>query len=272
MVQGHRGARGHWPENTIEGCQQSVVSGVRVLEIDLVVSGDRQVLVSHEAWFNPAICVDPKGKKIESPKAKENRLFNMPYDSIRSYDCGCKGHPDFPKQIAVSAHKPLLLDLIREVDAIALANDLSLPLYNLEIKCLKSGDNKIHPAPAEFAGLVNEAIQQSGIKDRLLVQSFDKRVLREVKKLDESLKIGLLVVDPRHIRKQIKALGFTPDFYNPWYRMLRPKTIRIAHERSVRVVVWTVNKPKKIDKMIEMGVDGIISDYPERVYEAQQSQ
>ncbi|MEM7037442.1 MAG: glycerophosphodiester phosphodiesterase family protein, partial [Bacteroidota bacterium] len=188
--QGHRGARGHLPENSIPGFEKALELGVSIMEMDVVISQDGQVVLSHEPWFSPKICVDPNGKELEGKPKKDHLIYQMPYETVKTYDCGCKGHPGFAKQKPLSVHKPLLKDVVATVEAKAKALGLPAPQYNIEIKSKKSGDNKKHPAPKAFAKTVLDEIQRLGIQDRTIIQSFDRRPLRELNKI-RAVNVGL---------------------------------------------------------------------------------
>ena len=153
-VHGHRGCRGLRPENTLPAFLHALALGVDVLELDVVISADKQVVVSHEPWLNPLICLGPDGQPIAAYRCASLQSLPVPYATIRRCDCGQLRHPAFPEQSPQPAYKPLL----REVLA---ATRSSLPTagpppggYSIEIKSSPEGDDVFHPAPAEFLALV----------------------------------------------------------------------------------------------------------------------
>lgn len=264
-VHGHRGARGHFPENTLTAFKGAASMGVDALELDVIISADSQVVVSHEPWMHPHYCSTPEGKNVKH--RREYNLYKMRYAEIAKFDCGSRGNAHFPQQEKISEHKPLLKTVIAEMERYTRENGLPPITYNIEIKCLAPGDGKYHPKPAPFAKLVNAVIRPFGINERLLIQSFDLRVLREMHRLDSTLRIGILVMGPSSVKRRVKKLGFTPYMYNPDYRHVNPKLLREAHAQGISVHPYTVNDTAEMRKLLRMGVDGIISDYPEKVLE-----
>jgi len=263
MIFGHRGARGIFPENTIEGFLYAASLGIYGIELDVVISSDKKVVVSHEPWMNPKLCTKPDNSKVSFLKRKN--LFRMSYESIRQYDCGKRGNPDFPEQHKIPACKPLLGEVIRVVEDFITKNNLPPIVYNIEIKSNRVGDNRLHPPPEIFADLVIRELQASGIQNRILLQSFDMRPLKIIHKEYPRFKLGMLVQSPRFIRFRLKKLGFTPDTCGVYYKYVTEKWLRQIHNSGMKVLVWTENKPADIKRHISLGVDGIISDYPLRV-------
>lgn len=263
IIIGHRGARGLYPENTIEGLKRTIKMGVTMIEFDVVISADSQVVVSHDPWFNHKFCSEPDGKKVR--RGHQHNIYKMKYADVKKYDCGKRGHPDFPQQKKDSAYKPLLKEMIAELEKFCAENNIPPVTYLLEIKSRKIFDNKYNPKPKKYAKLIYDVMKKFSIpstRDRFIIQSFDKRPLQEIHKLDSNLKIGLLVIKGSAVKRKIKQLGFTPFAYNPNHKFIKKKTIDEAHKLKTKVFVWTVNKEKEIQKLIKNGVDGIITDYP----------
>src|SRR5581483_12492039 len=151
-IYGHRGARGLFPENTIEGFLYSAGLGIHGIELDVAVSKDKKVVVSHEPWMNPKTCTKPDNSKVSFIRRKN--LYKMNYETIRQYDCGLRGNPDFPEQKRMPAYKPLLSEVIEKVEGCLSNNKLPAIVYNIEIKSNWVSDNQLHPPPAEFVELV----------------------------------------------------------------------------------------------------------------------
>src|ERR1035437_7559361 len=133
-IQGHRGARGLFPENTLTSFIEAVKLGVDTLEMDVVISLDWQVVVSHEAWMNEAFCNCPDGKEVEANSKDKYNLYKITYSEIATYDCGIRGNKEFPLQKKIAAHKPLLSEVITKIDAYTKENKLPAIKYNIEIK------------------------------------------------------------------------------------------------------------------------------------------
>jgi glycerophosphoryl diester phosphodiesterase len=261
-VQGHRGARGLMPENTIPAFLLALDSGVTTLEMDLAVTKDRQLVVSHEPWMNAAICSDPSGKSIAPKEETKHNIFQMTYEQVRQYDCGAIGNQRFPQQMKMSVHKPLLVDVIKEVEK-HIRNKTNYEVdYNIEIKSDPKGDNKFHPAPPEFSELVFSLIDQYLPLDRVVIQSFDFRVLKYWHEKHPEVRLAALVENLHTIDENIKDLGFVPAIYSPEYRLLSKGEIRRVHELGMRVIPWTINDKKEMEELKSWGVDGLITDYP----------
>lgn len=260
QIHGHRGYRGRFPENSIVGFIEAVKSGVKILELDVVISADSQVVVSHDHWFNSKICYSSSGTK-----SKKMNIYKLPYSSIKQVDCGINGNPKFREQKHISVVKPLLSDLIDTIEKFCTANDIAPVYYNIEIKSRKISDNKYHPSPNIFVKLLMDVLNKYKIGERLMIQSFDLRSIIEVHKQKPDIKTGVLVVYPRSVKRCTRKLGFVPYMYNPNARFVSAKVIHQAHKQNIKVVVWTSNTAKQVKKLKHAGVDGIITDYPEDV-------
>ena len=149
--------------------------------------------------------------------------------------------------------------------------------YNIEIKSEAETDGKFHPKPEEFSDLTYRFIDQYLPWDRVIIQSFDLRVLRYWHKKYPNVKLAFLVDNLKTISENFNALGFVPDIYSPDYKLLDKNEVATVHSRTpsrelrpgqktgkVRVIPWTVNDEKEMTELKEMGVDGIITDYPDR--------
>lgn len=262
LIHGHRGFRGLFPENTLAAFKAAADSGITVIEFDVVISADSQVVVSHEPWMLEKTCSMPDGKPVTN--GRKYNLYKMNYTEIARFDCGKRGHADFPKQQKMPAIKPLLKDVIREMENYTKKNGLPEMQYNIEIKCLKPGDKRFHPKPAPFAKLVYDVIKPLRVSKRVFVQSFDLRVLEEMHELDSTLRYGILVMGPASFKNKVKKLGFKPFMYNPNYKQVDKKLLDEAHAAGIEVHPYTVNDTAEMRKLIKLGVDGLITDYPDR--------
>ncbi len=269
-LQGHRGARGLRPENTLDGFRHALDLGVTTLELDTCISADGEVVVSHDPWMSAEICSHPGGRPVTPEEAESLLLYRMPYAEIARYDCGRRGHPRFPGQEARTAHKPLLRDVIAQSDAHARATHRPLPRYNVETKSTPAGDGLRHPDPVTFARLVVGVLREGGVLERSTLQSFDLRTLRAAREIAPTLGLVLLVEeDARNLpgdtfEEHLHALGFAPDVYSPQYRRVTRSLVEEAHARGVKVVPWTVNEADEMAALVALGVDGLITDYPDR--------
>ncbi|MBY0426024.1 MAG: glycerophosphodiester phosphodiesterase, partial [Cytophagales bacterium] len=189
-IQGHRGFRGLYPENGIEGFLRALDTGVSTLEMDVVISADSQVIVSHEPFLSAVICQGPKGELISSASEKNYNLFRMTKDSISRCDCGSVKHPGFPEQKKVFSVKPTLESVIDTVEKYLQERGLPPIQYNIETKITKQNEGKFTPNPAVFTRLVLDICVNKNIVDRMYLQSFDVRTLQEAKKRIPNLKIA----------------------------------------------------------------------------------
>jgi glycerophosphoryl diester phosphodiesterase len=265
-VYGHRGARGIFPENTIDGFIYAANLGLAGIELDVVISKDNKVVVSHEPWMNPRTCTKPNSSKVSFLKRKN--LYRMDYAEIKAYDCGLRGHPDFPHQKKIAAYKPLLSEVIEKTEAALLNSRNYLPIYIVEIKSNWLTDNKLHPPPEEFAKLVMDELKPFNINNRILIQSFDMRPLNIIHKNNLGFMVGMLVRSPRFIKRRMKTLSFVPDTCGVHHKLTSEKWVGKIHELGMKLLVWTQNEKADMLNHIKMGADGIITDYPEIALEA----
>ncbi|WP_153800536.1 glycerophosphodiester phosphodiesterase [Foetidibacter luteolus] len=262
--QGHRGCCGLMPENTITGYLKAIDIGVTTLEMDGVISKDKQVLMSHEPFFNHDITTKPDGSFVTEGEEKQLNIYRMDYAEVRLYDVGLKPHPRFPEQLKVKAVKPLLRNVIDSVEAYTASKRLKPVLYNIETKCSPAGDGVYHPAPAEFVELLMAVVKEKKIEDRVIIQSFDPRSLQYLHEHYPAIKTALLVenFDKKTFALQLKDLGFIPTIYSPAHELVTPLLVKQCHDAGIKIIPWTVNDAARIKELKALGVDGIISDYP----------
>ena len=264
-VQGHRGSRGLMPENTIPAMYKALDLGVTTLEMDAVVTKDKQVVVSHEPFFNHEITTRPDGHGVTVAEEKSLNIYQMDFAEVRKFDVGSKVNPRFPRQQKMVVSKPRLADLIDSVEAYYKSKGLNPPAYNIETKTSQLTDGIFHPVPAEFCELLLSVIQSKGIQNRVTIQSFDFRTLQYIHEHYPEYKTAMLIedFDKRGLDSQVKDLGFTPTIYSPAYALLNDSLVERCHQLKMKVIPWTVNDKTSIDQLRTMGVDGIITDYPD---------
>lgn len=270
-LQGHRGARGLAPENTIPAFRRALEIGVTTLEMDVVISEDGEVVVSHEPWMNPEICSLPSGDPIPEGEAQSHNLYRMTYAEIKQYDCGQRRHPDFPEQTPQPAVKPLFRAVIEMVEDYVATHDRPPVFYNVEIKSRPAWDGRFHPKPEAFARRVLHVVHETGVAAQTTIQSFDPRALRAARQLrakqtdDAAVRLALLVGGEKEggLSDHLEHLGFTPAVYSPNYRRVDAALLQEAYDRGLAVVPWTVNERTEMQRLIRLGVDGLITDYPD---------
>jgi len=256
--QGHRGARGLYPENTINGMKESAKFPITTLELDVVISKNNEVIVSHEPWMSEEICLDSKGRAV---KGRELNLYALSYEEIKTYDCGSKLHPRFPQQKKVKEIKPLLSDLLKALEPLNFN-------YNIEIKSTIEDEKEgFQPDYKTFSNLVVAEITKTIPLDRFTLQSFDWRVLKHLHEVYPQIGLVALRETKFTPRKVLKELGFSPSVFSPDWTLLSSKDVDYFHKYKIKVIPWTVNKIEDMKKVIYMGVDGIITDYPNLIIE-----
>jgi len=263
-LQGHRGARGLLPENSLPAFRKALDIGVTTLELDVVISGDGKVVVSHEPWINSQICLDRDGKELTKDTGKKLNIYEMTYEQVRLFDCGSKEYKSYPKQEKVSVYKPLLSEMITETE-MHIRESTGYPVhYNIEIKSNESDDNIYQPEPAEFSKLVYEVIEGRLPWDRVNIQSFDVRVLQYWHENYKSVTLAYLVENNQSLKDNLEKLGFKPDIYSPGYWNFKKEDVELLHSMGIMVIPWTVNKTEDMIRLRDWGVDGLITDYPDQ--------
>lgn len=255
-VQGHRGARASRPENTLPAFEYALSVGADVLELDLVVTADDRLVVFHDPFINPELCLGPKGAPIKTPPP----IRSLSLAEVQAYDCGTLPNPRFPKQErAPGARIPALEQVFELVKNTKHAAGKKVR-FNIETKSVPALPD-LAPPPEKFASLVVTAVKNAGFLDRTVVQSFDHRTLIAAKKLEPRLEIAALIsdnfVDHVAVAKSIGAKIVSPD--KLW---ITKDAVKALHDAGIRVIPWTANSTDEWRALIELGVDGIITDDP----------
>lgn len=260
-TEAHRGGRGLQPENTIPAMLNALKLGVTTLEMDTHITADGKVVLSHDDALNPLFALTPEGKEIPKEDAHRHVIYKMPYAEISRFDVGTKPYEKFPQQQKIKAHIPLLADVIDDVQRYLKVNKKPQVFYNIETKSNPKNDNVYNPEPEKFVNLLMAVIQSKNIMPYVIIQSFDKRTLQVLHRKYPQVRTSYLV-DKGTLTENIKELGFTPDIYSPAYKLVNAGLVYECHEQSIKIVPWTVNTPEEIGALKQLGVDGIISDYP----------
>jgi glycerophosphoryl diester phosphodiesterase len=266
-IEGHRGCRGLMPENTIPAFLKAMDLKVNTLEMDLAITADKQVIVSHEPYFRAGISMDPNGIPITKEDQLNHNMYQMTYDSIKKYDVGTLPDSNHPDRANVAAYRPLFSEVVRTVKEYCTQHDRGLPDFNIEIKREPQYDNLYHPAVEEFVDLVLAQVDQLGISDQTIIQSFDLESLQITKQKSPNLRLALLIENEDSPQVNVEKLGFIPEIYSCYFKLIDQSLMDYCKINNIAVIPWTVNKNEDIKAMIDMGVDGIISDYPNRVIE-----
>ena len=263
--QGHRGCRGLMPENTIPAFKKAIELGVTTLEMDAVITKDKKVILSHEPFFNHEISTLPDGSFINENEETSFNIYEMTYKQTTQFDVGSKPHPRFPQQKKIKTHKPLLVDVIDFAEEFTKEIAVASIQYNIETKCLPSTDDIFHPKPPEFIELLMDVILQKKIESRVIIQSFDIRTLKYLHENYPEIRTSLLFEPPsdKSLQEQLNELGFVPTVYSPDYTIVATELVDQCEKLHMQLLPWTVNNIDKIQELKRMGVDGIISDYPD---------
>lgn len=285
-IYGHRGARGDLPENTLESFKYLFDNGINAYETDILISKDLVPVITHDFRLDPSLTKDKEGNWIKDENIK---IFDLTYDEISNFDVGSLNKLTrygrrFVNQRSLENQKiPKLSELLE----LSSKNVLQNLLINLEIKSTPDEKN-LTPDPKDLVQIVLNEINNSNLKDKIIISSFDWRILREVKKQspeiprayltfqqEKGMKIKKTIYSKSpwidHIPltivydlpKIIKELGGSA--WHPYYKDINKKAVKDAHDNNLPVNVWTVNDEDDMLKMIEYGVDGIMTDYPLRL-------
>lgn len=248
QVHGHRGARGLRPENTLPAFEYAIAAGVDALELDMAVTKDNQIVISHDPLLHPPVCSGPK---------PEIAIHQLTLAQVRYWDCGKIQNPAFPRQQTIAGTRMPTLD---EVFDLAPKGKF---LFNIETKIFADRP-ELTPPPEEFVRLVLERVRAHHLESRVILQSFDFRTLHAMKHAAPEIKLSALYegapTDFVEIAKESDATIISPD-----YHLVTPEQVRAAHAAGLGVLPWTPNKPEDWDRLIAAGVNGIITDYPDEL-------
>jgi glycerophosphoryl diester phosphodiesterase len=262
-LQGHRGARGLMPENSIPGFIRALELGVDTLEMDVVINAEGHVVVSHEPWMLAAICSHPDGRPVAEDEQLSLNIYKMDDVELASYDCGSRQHPNFPRQQTLKTSKPLLSDVFIAVQKFREVHQLPIVRFNIEIKSRPEFDGIFHPPVDEFARALHQVIKDFELLDRSSIQSFDPRALEAIHRIDPAAATVWLISNADSLAVNLAKLSFKPTIYSPDYRLVTPELIEQLREHDIQLIPWTVNEPDTMRQLMEWGVDGLITDYPD---------
>jgi glycerophosphoryl diester phosphodiesterase len=244
-VHGHRGARARRPENTLPAFEYAIAAGVDALELDMAVTRDNVVVVSHDPYLEPPVCTGPRPKTA---------IHNLTLSEVREWDCGAVRNPSFPDQQTVPGTRIPTLD---EVFALAPKGRFD---FNIETKSFPDHP-ELSPPPDEFARLVLAEVRKHHLEARVILQSFDFRTLRAIKKLAPEIRLSALWDGaPRDFVDIAKEAG--AGIVSPKAQLVTPAQVAAAHAAGLQVVPWTANQQAEWKRLIEAHVDAIITDDP----------
>ena len=272
-LQGHRGARGNRPENTLPAFKYGIEQKMTSLELDTVVTKDDQLIIFHDTRLNGKLCLDTAGQP-----AKQISISDLTVKELKTFDCGSLKNEKFPDQVPVPGTRLITLrELFEYVSQLDQKQEIHQKLlFNIELKFPKN------PSPKDFkksAALIVQSIEAAGLVDRVTVQSFAIDVLPVVKKLNPGIKTSALFQPTKTQGIQLygglsansdeileRTIAVKADIISPYYLYIKSDFVAAAHTAKIEVLPWTVNDEDTMVKMMNLGVDGIISDYPARLY------
>jgi glycerophosphoryl diester phosphodiesterase len=261
-IQGHRGCRGLLPENSLPAFEKAIDLGVNTLELDIAITKDNEVVVSHEPFMSRKICYNPKGEDIAASMDKRYNLYHMTHKEIKAFDCGTKLHPDYPNQEKLKTYKPLL----SEVFELAKSKNSEVKM-NIEIKSKPEYYGIYTPQPDAYVKIVLDEINEHNMFDHVNLQSFDVEILEEIKKQSSKINVALLIDDDETIKQKLEILSYKPEIISPYFKLLTAQSIRDYQSQGFQIIPWTINTEDDMRQMILWKVDGIITDYPDRLIE-----
>jgi glycerophosphoryl diester phosphodiesterase len=246
LVHGHRGARAMRPENTIPAFEYAIKAGVDALEMDMAVTRDNVIVISHDPILEAPVCNGPRPRAV---------IHELTLAEVREWDCGAVKNPNFPNQVPAPGTKMPTLDEVLSLSKLGKFD------FNIETKSF-ADKPEYTPSPEEFVRLFLSEVRKHHLEKRVMLQSFDFRTLVACEKMAPRLRrVALTEADQRDFVTIAREGGHAQNI-SPNYELVTKAKIEVAHRAGLQVVPWTVNKPADWDRMIEAGVDAIISDDP----------
>jgi glycerophosphoryl diester phosphodiesterase len=245
LVHGHRGARAMRPENTLPAFEYAILAGVDVLELDMAVTKDGVLVVSHDPYLEPPVCTGPQSKAV---------IHELTLAQLREWDCGKVQNPNFPKQTPVPGTRMPTLDQVFDLASRGTFQ------FNIETKIF-ADHPELSVTPEKFVELVLAAVRKHKLEKRVMLQSFDFRTLRAMKTIAPEIRlVALWEKGDRDFVSIAKEAG--ASVISPHYSLVTPEKVRAAHAAGLEVVPWTANDLADWDKLVAAQVDAIISDDP----------
>lgn len=261
FLQGHRGCRGHYPENSFEAFKHALSLGVDAIELDVVISADGAVIISHEPYMAADLCLDPEGKTISREKEKEFNLYKMTTPEIAKWSYGTLEYSKFPDQKKVKSSKLSLEEMIAALDKL---NPDYHPQLTIEIKSHPDGDKRFHPEPKPYAERVLHIIEKLPDHWPVALQSFDIRIIRALDSLQSPFPL-IVLNDQRKVEIEdvCEELKFVPEGWGSHHELITEDVVESCISLGVELSAWTVNDRAEAERLFNLGVRNFITDYPE---------
>jgi len=235
------------------------------LELDVAISKDEKVIVTHEPYFSHHIASHPNGDPVLVSEEKALNIYQMTVDEIAKFDVGKRGNERFPDQQILAVNKPTLESMVSAIKDFCTINERDFPFLDLEIKSQPDQYDVYFPQPQKFVKLVLAELNKMEILNKTNLQSFDVNVLEEIHKQAPQVSTSLLVEHPKSLEHHLSTISFKPTNYSPYFEFVTEDVIRKCKSMGIKVIPWTVNELKDLQRMVDLGVDGIITDYPNRI-------
>lgn len=260
QIQGHRGARAIYPENSIPGFLYALKLGIQTLELDLGVSKDDVLVVYHDQTINPEYCRYLDGRAAP----KDVPLRSLTFKEIKEFDCGALGNKNFPQQkIIPQTQIPSLEELFETILNQEHPNAQKV-WFNIETKSNPAHPN-YQPTPEKFIALILELVDQYDLQERVIIQSFDHRTLKALKNIRPEMKTAALFYE-RPTGSLVEATkNADGDILSPYYKWVTKEDVELLHQAGIPIIPWTANTKDSWKVLMEIGVDGIITDDPENL-------
>lgn len=258
-IYGHRGCRGLFPENTLEGFEHAINLGVDGIEWDVVVSKNKELIISHEPYLDGGYCLDKDGTEISVNDGKKINFYELSSAEIQRFDCGSKEYTKYPEQKKLKTHKPTVQEAFNYLD-------LSKTTILFEVKSEEADYGSFQPSPDEYAEIIAAEIEGFEFKNNIIFMCFDPMLLEALHDLLPGYRYVYLTYKPfTSVKKFLKDISFQPYALGMYHRTIRKKDIKQLHELQVNVFAWTVNTSQQAEKLKKYNIDGIITDYPDRI-------
>jgi glycerophosphoryl diester phosphodiesterase len=253
-IHGHRGYRALLPENCLQGFLYAASLGVDALELDVVITRDDQILVSHDPFMHHEISSAPDGRRIREEEEKTHNIWKMYSDQVQRYPMGKFRHPRFPGQLTQKGYKPLLREVVQNLPQ-------PRPLLNIEVKSQPQWYGEFQPEPEVYAEKFILCMERLNLSEALYIQSFDPNFLRALHDRRKDLplvflteKAGIGLGDAEEL------LGFKPKGFSPHFSLINEHLVKECAAAEIELLTWTVNDEKELSRLHSMGVRQFITD------------
>jgi len=286
-LQGHRGARGLAPENTLSAFKKALEIGVTTLELDVGITSDLVPVISHNPFLEPDFTRDAGGNWLTD---EDHIIYKMDIKTLKTFDVGrinpsTRYSGKYPDQVAADGERiPTLLEVIELIKSTG--NETVRLNIETKISPLKP---ELMPGYKVFTDALMAVLGEQGFMDRVTIQSFDWRVLQDVQYRFPNTPTSYLSVQQSwydtvtpgpsgvspwaagfrlsdfdgSLPKMVKAAG--GKMWSVYFKELNSELVKEAHSLGLLVKVWTVNETGDMERLIDMDVDGIITDYPDKL-------